>query len=449
MRIKLLSFKLSGVKSLQKEIELKFSNYLLKNPSENITKIKSIYGVNGAGKTSVVLGMKILIEFLRSPDYLSENRVILNELINFDTNTFSATALFSTFDDNGTLMDIFRYCVRFIKVEDSFVIDHESLDLLSGNNLKGTSKNIFDISKGQIQNINCLDMAYKQNLISKFNNLLLKSSFLSLHPTLEIKGDDETVIVDRDKYQFSYSIISLFQFAHSVLTFTDRDNIPLNPNQHFAMLKSYVQDQSNHPDRINNINENRIPVVKKNYRSFVGMTKQLEKFIQLFKPELKEIKLDAIEADQNYYLVSRAFDYGGKKLVNEYLESTGIKRISQLFQFLSIAVKGGIVFIDELDTSISGIYLLKLLQYFEKFGKGQLCFTCHNTYLMRALQDHRFSIDFISSEGKIKSWAKSGHYLPEDQFTKGYIPGFAFNTIDLDFFDVFPPEEVTDENDGR
>lgn len=449
MRIKLLSFKLSGVKSLQKEIELKFSNYLLKNPYKNITKIKSIYGVNGAGKTSVVLGMKILIEFLRSPDYLSENRVILNELINFDTNTFSATVLFSTFDDDGTLMDIFRYCVKFIKVEDSFVIDHESLDLLSGNNLKGTSKNIFDISKGQIQNINCLDMAYKQNLILKFNNLLLKSSFLSLHPALEIKGDDETVIADRDKHLFSYSIISLFQFANSVLTFTDRDNIPLNPNQHFAMFKSYVQDQTSHLDRINNINENRIPVAKKNYKSFVEMTKQLEKFIQLFKPELKEIKLDAIEANQNYYLVSRAFDYGGKKLINEYLESAGIKRISQLFQFLSIAVKGGIVFIDELDTSISGIYLLKLLQYLEKFGKGQLCFTCHNTYLMRALQDHRFSIDFISSDGKIKSWAKSGHYLPEDQFTKGYIPGFAFNTIDLDFFDVFPPEEVTDENDGK
>lgn len=449
MRIKLLSFRLSGVKSLQKEIELKFSNYLLKNPSENITKIKSIYGVNGAGKTSVVLGMKILIEFLRSPDYLSENRVILNDLINFDTNIFSATVLFSTFADDGILMDIFRYCVKFIKVEDSFIIDHESLDLLSGNNLKGTSKNIFDISNGHIQNINCSDVAYKQNLISKFNNLLLKSSLLSLHPALEIKGDDETVIVDRDKYPFSYSIISLFQFAHSVLTFTDRDNIPLNPNSHFTMLKSYVQDQSNHSDRINNINENRIPVAKKNYRSFVEMTKRLEKFVQLFKPELKEIKLDAIEADQNFYLVSRAFDYGGKKLVNEYLESTGIKRISQLFQFLSIAVKGGIVFIDELDTSISGIYLLKLLQYFEKMGKGQLCFTCHNTYLMRALQDHRFSIDFISSDGKIKSWAKSGHYLPEDQFTKGYIPGFAFNTIDLDFFNVFPPEEVIDENDGK
>lgn len=100
MRTKLLSFKLSGIKSLQKEIELKFSNYLLKDPSKNIAKVKSIYGVNGAGKTSVVLGMKILTEFLRSPDYLSENRVILNDLINYNTDTFSATILFSTFDNN-------------------------------------------------------------------------------------------------------------------------------------------------------------------------------------------------------------------------------------------------------------------------------------------------------------------------------------------------------------
>ena len=84
MRTKLLSFKLSGIKSLQNEIELKFSNYLLKDPSKNIAKVKSIYGVNGAGKTSVVLGMKILTEFLRSPEYLSENRVILNDLINYN-----------------------------------------------------------------------------------------------------------------------------------------------------------------------------------------------------------------------------------------------------------------------------------------------------------------------------------------------------------------------------
>lgn len=447
MRTKLLSFKLSGIKSLQKEIELKFSNYLLKDPSKNIAKVKSIYGVNGAGKTSVVLGMKILTEFLRNPDYLSEKRVILNNLINYNTDTFSATILFSTFDNNEKLMNIFRYSTKFTKIENSFIVDNESLDVFSGNNLKGTAKNIFDISNGQIQNINCSDLTYKQKLVSNYNNLLLKSSFLSLHPALEINSNDETIIDNRAKAPFSYAIISLFQFANSVLTFTDRDNIPLNPNLEFEMLKNYIQDQSNHPDKINNINKNRITIAKKNYPSFVKRTNQLEKFIKLFKPELKEIKLDPVEAGNDFLLVSRTFDYGGKSLINEHLESTGIKRITQLFQFLDFSIKGGIVFIDELDASISSIYLLKLLQYFEKLGKGQLCFTCHNTYLMRAIQDYKFSIDFISSDGKIKSWTKSGHYLPEDQFTKGYIPGFAFNTVDLDFFEVFPTEEVSAQND--
>jgi hypothetical protein len=198
------------------------------------------------------------------------------------------------------------------------------------------------------------------------------------------------------------------------------------------------------PSLLENMIENRnhsFQIVKAEYLdTYKKRNKCLEKFVKLFKPDLETIELNAKDYKPGFLAVERVFNYGTYK-VDSYLESTGIRKISSIFFYLLEVVQGGIVFIDELDANINSIYLSSLLSYISSFGKGQLCFTSHSTALMSTLKDMKYGIDFISSGHYLSSWKKNGNHIPETQWTKGYIPGFAFNLESEDFLSIFPPDE--------
>ena len=119
-------------------------------------------------------------------------------------------------------------------------------------------------------------------------------------------------------------------------------------------------------------------------------------------------------------------------------ESTGIKKLIQLFVYLREMVKGGIVFIDEFDSNLHDVYLCALLEY---LGEGQLCFTTHNVGPMDILKQYNKSIDFLSEDHKIYPWTKRGNYSPSKLYRNGMIEGNPFNIDSIDFIGVFGFDE--------
>ena len=100
-----------------------------------------------------------------------------------------------------------------------------------------------------------------------------------------------------------------------------------------------------------------IPVDK--YKAYKNFVKKLKKFIQIFKPELKDIEIERKDKGDNY-VCSLNMVYEGFSINSEF-ESTGIKKLIKLYAYLQEMVQGGIVFIDELDSNLHDVYLCALL----------------------------------------------------------------------------------------
>ena len=149
-----------------------------------------------------------------------------------------------------------------------------------------------------------------------------------------------------------------------------------------------------------------------------------------------------IEKKENHeiWVCDLVMNYGDYKIHAEY-ESTGIKKLIQLFAYLKEMVQGGIVFIDEFDSNLHDVYLCALIEYLMEYGEGQLCFTTHNVGPMDILRSRKKSIEFLSEDHNIYSWTKSGHYSPANLYRNGMIEGSPFNIDSFDFIGVFGADE--------
>jgi AAA15 family ATPase/GTPase len=171
------------------------------------------------------------------------------------------------------------------------------------------------------------------------------------------------------------------------------------------------------------------------YPVFEENTKRLCEFIKIFKNDLVNIGIKRKE-EEDCYVCSLVMNYSDYSIDSEF-ESTGIKKLVKLFDYLDKMVNGGIVFIDELDSNLHDVYLCALLEYLAENAEGQICFTTHNIGPMDILRKNRKSIDFLSCDHKVISWTKSGNYSPASLYRNGMIEGSAFNVFPFDFVKAF------------
>ena len=84
MKVFMLSFKVNGIKNIEKEIEINFYNKTLKRFNPCGSNVKGIFGPNGIGKTSIIKGMDILRKISLNDNYLTNdfNIIILDKIIN-------------------------------------------------------------------------------------------------------------------------------------------------------------------------------------------------------------------------------------------------------------------------------------------------------------------------------------------------------------------------------
>lgn len=431
----LLRMRVNGIKSISKEIQLDFYNKTMENFDPELYRVKAIYGENGSGKTGIVTALNIVKKIVLNPDYLSqqENQSLLNEIINKKNKELSVEIEYAF--HAPAIFDVYKYSITLTQSNESYVISGEKLDVIHSYTKNKKFKNVFEINEGKITNLTASDdvrLAIERETF----NLLNKRVF----------------VIELAKYYFKEKVYSDFSFEPSsvlllflnlkvyleeedmhemyLITKLLKNNFPDENSKQNPIFDSYIDKQIYYLD-----SKGRDIVDKANFNSYKSKIKRMERFLKLFKNDLKSISIEKLDNGSQYKceLILNYEHYS----VNREFESTGVKKLIKLYDSLSNADNGGISFIDEMDSNLNDIYLCKMIEYFMYYSKGQLCFTTHNLDPMTILKNNRNSIDFLSSNNTITSWKVTGNAAPDRYYRNGMIENSPFNIEADDFIGMF------------
>lgn len=452
MRFLLLEMRVNGIKNIDKEIELQFHNKTLGKLKEsfNESHVKSIYGTNGAGKTGLMCAINIYKNLLTNTDFLTleNSNGNLKNLINQNTKKFTIEVVFaclSNTKEKGLTTATYSHYIEISEVDNSYQIVEEHLCLIKGTNLNNREKyeTIFHVKNGKIEKlVKKLTDSCKKDIYEATMNLLNNSSAVNILVNKFLKMDAKT-IKDPDFYinlcrvaMFSYNIIVILQ--NSDLNYIDIKNISEQVMAIFS-YRNEINDEYLFEQMLSSnkfLEHNFRTVEKAEFEKFEKEINNLCNFIKVFKENLESIEIKKDENGDNYEC-ELILKYNDGKRINEKYESNGIKKIISLFGALNTLDKGGIVFIDEFDSNIHDVLLLKLIGYVANYTNGQLIFTTHNLGPMEILKDEKYAIDFLSTDSKISSWVKNGNSSPVNVYRNGLIKYSPFNLEPISFLGVF------------
>ncbi|MBQ4523806.1 MAG: AAA family ATPase [Lachnospiraceae bacterium] len=432
----LLNIGVSGIKSIKDEVRLEFYKKTINKDFEpDKYRIKAIYGENGSGKSAIITAIKIFQDIMIKDQYLSEskNQHFLNEIINKTTQHFHFWCEYLIDLDKEKL--VHYYSIEIGRGNNGrYEIKHELLKTKSGNYSNNNYKTLYESKDGELVHIKCAKN-YRTEVEKKMANLLSTSSFNYLY------------IVHLNNINLKESNI----LAHIAINLMFSLSIKIymaEEDQHelYFLRKKLREIEFNDGnlipgfnDAIDSINDysgvNEKLVTKEHFDSYKEKVEQLTRFIQLFKKDLISIDIDSKE-NGDQYECELNMNYGSYR-INKEFESTGIKKLIRLFDCFTTVDKGGIVFIDEMDSNLNDVYLCKLIEYFMYYSTGQLCFTTHNLDPMSVLKENKNSIDFLSSDNKLVSWTSRGNATPENCYKNGMIEHSPFNIDATDFVGMF------------
>ncbi len=436
MKTYLLRFSVSGVKNIEKKISIDFYNSTLRRDSLIHTKeknTKAIYGINGSGKTAYIVGAKIYQNLNLRSDYLLQDKVKerLFGLINRKTKSISLEAIFAFCEeDDRAISEIIKHeiTISLKNEEDVFPVFKlgETLSKSVSNNINGNYKTIYAVNDGMVNVFK--PIVGGQHFFK--NNYDIGNSAFSPYVLERLDGSALTSPKESRCLEWYISAVNLFANSLYVCLESEEDE-----TTYFRFFLSKGKESF-----VIKNNEDIVPI-----KEIDGYHKELERltsFIRILKPELKEIAFKC-QSDGKYYHCFKRFVYDDYS-VDERYESTGIRKITKLYYYLKAAYQGGIVFIDEMDANLSGVFLDRWIDFMELDGEGQLCFTTHNIFSMNNLRKYKGSMTTIGESGKVVNIVKNGHYNPMNLFYEGMIEDSPFNINYFDFYKAFAKSEGED-----
>ena len=443
MKTYLLRFSTKGIKNLDKLISIDFyNNSITKGKRIDLDKknLKGIFGINGAGKSAYILAMDIYNSISTKNDYLVQNivKTKLNKLINKSTNEIFMENIFavSKDTDDTKMEEILKHTIVIKLIRNEYNQNElkieERLEKLVGTTINTDYSLVYNVENSKLFiNDNLID---KEWFLAEYANRLEKASL----PSYTKNSIDKQNVTGNEveKNQLLWYTSMVFINALTTKVFVDKDDIYDNVKLEDAFITKYTKIVENYTVSFN-ITEDII--AKDKYDEYEKQVNKLKEFIQIIKPNLKDIRIER-KIDDDYYHCNKILVYDNYEVDEEY-ESSGIKRIIKMYNYLNLAVKGYKVFIDELDANISGVFLDKLLEFYAENGKGQLCFTSHNIMSMNILKQYKNSITVIGETGKVVNVVKNGHYQPVNLFYEGFIEDSPFNINSFDFYKSFGLEE--------
>ena len=448
----LVSYRVKGIKNFEEEVSLSFYKKTITKPIYTGNyNVKGIYGMNGSGKSAIISSVDILRNLLINENYLN-NPIIQNSLDEIVNKKIEGLHIGTKFLLKWIEDTAYLYEYEVVLKKNNFgkyAIDSEQLSCKNAFSKKDEFIPVFKVKKGEIEYINTKDTVLENEFREKTKNLLSNSSASSLFIMKVHHKKFETDNLD----PFSIGTQVLLLYSNNTHIYMDQSDDHTDYfvgdvlGKYNESTKGILEIEASFKnvsqiidiDKLNifSCKTDTIPVDK--YEAYKDFVKKLKKFIQIFKPELKDIEIERKDKGDKY-VCSLNIVYEGFSINSEF-ESTGIKKLIKLYAYLQEMVQGGIVFIDELDSNLHDVYLCALLEYLMDYGQGQLCFTTHNVGPMDILKRNKRSIDFLSIDNKIYPWKTNGNYSPAKLYRNGMIEGSPFNIDAIDFIDVFDTPE--------
>ena len=444
--IYLVNYRVKGIKTLEEEVSLSFYKKTITMPLDTKEyNIKGIYGINGSGKSGIVASVDILRNLLLDDGYLNNPMVQknLDAIINKKSKELFIGADFLAEYKEKTYL--YRYEILLKKtLTDKYAISSEKLSYRLATSKKDDFNSLLEVKNGiidyiDIKNDEELKNTFIQNTLNLLSMSAVSSVFLDkmypyeeqINNTISLDGVlllinlgiRMKVYMDQSDNHIDYLLKNMLMYTME----TDKDDTYIDSLRKGALRlnRSSIDAISGGTDLI----------AKPIYTRYEKKVKRLNEFIKIFKPDLTDISIDRKEDGDNY--VCNLNMVYGDYVVHTEFESTGVKKLIRLFDYLQFMVRGGIVFIDEFDSNLHDVYLCALLEYLMEYGKGQLCFTTHNVGPMDVLKRNKKSIDFLSIDHKIYPWTTNGNYSPSKLYRNGMIEGSPFNVDSIDFIGIF------------
>lgn len=447
-----------GMKNIKNKITLDFCPLTIDNKSnKKVSKVKAIYGANGSGKSAILNSIRLFKMLVINENLLKQTSEIkkLNKIINKQINEFYISVVYSVKYDMIYNDEIYKN--EFIVKLDNGIpyIESEKFYTLKGKSINGEYSLIYEANNGTLKITN-KESKMDEYFVNRTLNILKYSSCSSITSENDVIKEINKYLIENDNYSSKQMVLdSLGVLKYLIINRDFANNISIyleeqDMHKEFDddMFEKYLEKINNKDNEsmIRNTIGSNIDIIRKSGRDFNGLVitnldlyknniKRLTTFLQLFKPTLKEIKLE-IKEDEQFYYCNKKMVYDGYTIDSDY-ESTGIQKLMNIYNSIEDVTKGKMVFIDELDANISGIYLEKLIEYLNDLNKGQLCFTTHDYYLMKTLSDYTNALDFLGEKGKLVSWTKNGNYKPYNQYPEGMIMDSPYNIEALDFARLF------------
>ena len=433
---KILQFTTYGLKNIEHPITLDFANQTISGGVNKVNSVKGVYGYNGAGKTALIKSMDFYRKLVTDPDYLiqKETQLLLKQLVNKKIKMFYVSCIF--YMHNRLIL---RHSIKLIidPKTNLVVISGENLDLLNGRTL---NDKFIGLVKNE-DNLLFVNRQFEKEITQVLDKTMFsKSSFVSSFVSQLFQYANQL----KEHYEMKrldFYILVLYTTVKTIEVCTLKSD-ELNNSLSYSQLSELIEKSEDVQDFLKNnknylnINDETIPVNElKEYKKTI---KGLEKFLKLFKPELKSIQLE-LSQERDLFHIKKIFVYKDYPVEFEY-ESSGIKQLSNLYFYLLSCAMGQIVFIDEMDVNINAAYFKKLVSYFVNYGKGQLIFTTHNIESMEVLKGQKRSISAIGVDGHIDTWVGKGNRSPINDYLGGYFPHSPMNVEDFDFISIFEGE---------
>ena len=435
-RFVLLGLKTSGLKSLEKTIDLQFYNHDIKDLSCDKSLIKAIYGTNGEGKTAIAHTLELYKNSIVNGDYLSAQSFdgSLQELINQHSQKVFIDIYFASIQ-NDKSSRIFHHIINYSLKDNRVYVSYEKLSECKGSywgNPDGEAT-ILEVREGTISDYySGLSNLEKDQILQSTKNLLTNNSAaFSIAVYAGFKGDN------RAHQHFSVAFMSLIMFALSLSIFIDKED---RQNVSIDQLASSIGNNSIKLGSVNyfTVGDGADEILFSEKEKYKKEIERIEKMLKVFKPNLNKIEIKYSDARGNKLICNKTLVYKNGDKVDLSYESTGIKKMVRLFNALSAVDQGGIVFVDEFDANIHDVYLCKLIEYFLEYTNGQFIFTTHNLGPMEVLDKKgiKHSIDFINKQ-IVTPWRRNGNYSVVKVYRNGMIPNSPFNINSIDFIKVF------------
>jgi AAA15 family ATPase/GTPase len=441
--IKLISITTHGIKNIASDITLDFiGRNSLDGFNFTGNNVKAIYGSNGSGKTAFITSVLFAKHLLLNRSYLvAKSPEYFDSIINKQGKEFSFKVVFVSANQDNSDERVLEYSLLVKKNSKSplqnFSIVDEQISEKDKTNLSSTGKNIIHIKNGAIVAVDETDPAVSL-LKDKTANLLDGATIVSLFYSMPIFHAES---IHKMKSHILFSINRCCYLALNLFVYLDGDDLHENyfplPN---SLLNGFEQMKPEEfasflKNKFGSVAYHRTRVKISEYSSYEKYIGRLTAFISVFKPKLVKIEIEKKE-NEGFYFCANTFVYENYRIDEEF-ESTGIKKLVYLFKFLDYASRGALVFIDEIDSNLAGVFLTKLVEYMLQYANGQLCFTAHNTEPMVPLSKPKKSIYFLGDNNEFFPWIKNGNYKPYNLYPEGMIKGIPFNVDSFDFMKIF------------